>query len=144
MKGGLTAVWRFVRTLARAARLLTREPAVPRPLRACLALGLLPWPGPIDEIVLAGTVCALAIFYPLPMRRAWRRARELTDMSLTTPRRAVRVSSEVWDAAGARAESEGRTVSDVVRVALRDYAAGTYGAREVPTRGTRTPAASKR
>lgn len=39
-----------------------------------------------------------------------------------TPRRTVRVSNEVWDAAAAKAEEKGETVSDVVRRALIAYA----------------------
>lgn len=38
-----------------------------------------------------------------------------------TPLRNVRVPDEVWDAARARAESEGTTVSAVVLAALREY-----------------------
>lgn len=45
-----------------------------------------------------------------------------------TPRRAVRVDEETWAAATNRAELEHRTVSDVVRIALRAYAEGTYDA----------------
>lgn len=38
-----------------------------------------------------------------------------------TPQRSVRVPDDVWQAAKAKAESEGQTVSDVVRQALEDY-----------------------
>lgn len=40
-----------------------------------------------------------------------------------TPRRTVRVSDDLWDAATARAAREGVTVSDVVRLALEAYTA---------------------
>lgn len=44
--------------------------------------------------------------------------------------RAVRVDTETWTAAMTRAEGEHRTVSDVIRAALRAYADGRYDARE--------------
>lgn len=47
-----------------------------------------------------------------------------------TPQRAVRVDDSTWAAAQKRADLEHRTVSDVVRVALRAYAAGRYHAVE--------------
>jgi hypothetical protein len=49
---------------------------------------------------------------------------------MPTPQRAVRVDNETWAAAMARAELEHRTVSDVIQIALRAYAAGTYHAVE--------------
>jgi hypothetical protein len=47
-----------------------------------------------------------------------------------TPQRAVRVDEETWAAAAARAAAEHRTLSDVIRVALRAYAEGRYHAIE--------------
>lgn len=38
-----------------------------------------------------------------------------------TPLRAVRVPDEIWQAAQQRAAAEGRTVSDVIRAALKRY-----------------------
>lgn len=38
-----------------------------------------------------------------------------------TPLRAIRVDDELWKAAQAKAEAEARTVSDVIREALRKY-----------------------
>lgn len=49
----------------------------------------------------------------------------------STPRRAVRVDDPTWEAADARARSESRTVSDIVRIALRDYAEGRYDASPI-------------
>lgn len=46
------------------------------------------------------------------------------------PQRAVRVDEETWSRAMARAEAEHRTLSDVMRVALRAYGAGRYHAEE--------------
>ena len=39
------------------------------------------------------------------------------------PIRTVRVPDEVWEAAKAKAEAEGRTVSEVILAALRRYIA---------------------
>ncbi len=38
-----------------------------------------------------------------------------------TPRRSIRVPDELWDAAVAKAEERGETVSDVLRKALERY-----------------------
>lgn len=46
-------------------------------------------------------------------------------------RRAVRVDDPTWDAADARARGESRTVSDIIRIALRDYAEGSYDASPI-------------
>lgn len=40
-----------------------------------------------------------------------------------TPQRTIRLDDELWTAARAKAASEGRTVSDVVREALEAYIA---------------------
>lgn len=42
-------------------------------------------------------------------------------MSKGTPRRTVRVSDAKWNAANAKAEKEGRSVSDVLRDCLDEY-----------------------
>lgn len=51
-----------------------------------------------------------------------------------TPRRAIRVDEQTWQAATERAELERRTVSDVVRIALVAYAEGKYDAIPAPVR----------
>lgn len=38
-----------------------------------------------------------------------------------TPRRTIRVANELWDAAQAKAEERGESVSDVIRRALERY-----------------------
>ena len=38
-----------------------------------------------------------------------------------TPRRSIRVDDEVWNAAKAKADAEGRSVTDVIVAALRRY-----------------------
>lgn len=47
-----------------------------------------------------------------------------------TPPRAIRVDQDTWEAAMARAKAENRTLSDVIRVALRAYADDRYHAVE--------------
>jgi hypothetical protein len=56
----------------RAARLLVRDPRVPRPLRWLLAISLLPIPGPFDEVVLVLVAPLLLTFHRDAMREAWR------------------------------------------------------------------------
>jgi len=50
--------------------------------------------------------------------------------SSTDPRSVRGIDDATWKAVGERAEREHRTRSDVVRVALRAYAAGRYDAVE--------------
>jgi len=45
---------------------------VPRPLRWLIGLGLLPVPGPFDEIVLVLAAAVLGVFYREPLRASWR------------------------------------------------------------------------
>ena len=63
----------IVRTL-RATRLLARDTRIPKPLRWIAAFGLLPIPGPVDELVLLLVAPVFAVFYRGPMREAWREA----------------------------------------------------------------------
>jgi hypothetical protein len=64
----------FVRRLGRAARLAATDTRIPRPLRWLAALGLLPVPGPFDEIVLVVAAVPLGLFYREPLADAWRRS----------------------------------------------------------------------
>jgi hypothetical protein len=54
--------------------LLSRDARIPRPLRAIAAVGLLPLPGPVDEVVLIVVAPVFLIFYRGPMRDAWAQA----------------------------------------------------------------------
>jgi len=47
-----------------------------------------------------------------------------------TKQRAIRVDDDLWEAAKERAELEQRTVSDIVRIALTQYAENRYDAIE--------------
>jgi hypothetical protein len=65
---------RFLRRTVRAVSILVQDGRIPKPLRWCAALGLLPIPGPFDEAVLLLTAVPLVIFYRAPMREAWNRS----------------------------------------------------------------------
>jgi hypothetical protein len=55
-------------------RIAATDKRIPRPLRALAALGLLPIPGPFDELLLALVAVPLALFYRRPLADAWDRA----------------------------------------------------------------------
>ena len=58
----------------RAVRIVVRDGRIPRPLRWGGALGLLPVPGPFDEIVLLGVGGIVWLFYRDQVADAWRKA----------------------------------------------------------------------
>jgi hypothetical protein len=62
------------RRLIRAVRILARDGRIPRPLRALVAFGLMPVPGPFDEAVLVVNGVILWVFYRGRLREAWSRA----------------------------------------------------------------------
>ena len=66
--------WRFAMRTIRAIALLARDSRIPRPLRAIAGIGLLPIPGPLDEILLLLVAPVFALFFRTPMRDAWDRA----------------------------------------------------------------------
>ena len=63
----------FVARTVRAVRLIARDERVPRTVRGIAAIGLLPIPGPVDEVVLL-LIAPVFLFYREPMRDAWARA----------------------------------------------------------------------
>ncbi len=71
----MRAVPRFFRHVLRAVRIAATDQRIPRPLRWLAALGLLPVPGPFDEIVLLLVAVPLGLFYRRPLVEAWRSAR---------------------------------------------------------------------
>lgn len=58
------------RTL-RAVRILARDRRIPRPIRWVCGIGLLPIPGPVDEVILLLVAPLLLLFYRGHMREAW-------------------------------------------------------------------------
>ncbi|MDX6396741.1 MAG: hypothetical protein QOJ43_149 [Gaiellaceae bacterium] len=59
-----------MRRLLRAVRLLAGDGRIPRPLRGLAAFGLLPIPGPVDELALVIVGVVLWLFYRRT-REAW-------------------------------------------------------------------------
>ncbi len=60
-----------MRRLIRAVKLLARDGRIPKPLRGLAAFGLLPIPGPVDEVVLLLVGAVLWLFYRRTLRDAW-------------------------------------------------------------------------
>lgn len=67
---------RFAARTLRAMRLVARDGRIPRPLRAVLAFGVLPIPGPVDEIALIVAAPVAWLLYRRPLAEAWRAAGE--------------------------------------------------------------------
>jgi len=65
---------RFLRRTVGAVRLLARDERLPRPLRGLIGLGLLPVPGPFDELLLLVLAAVLVAFYREPLQQAWKTA----------------------------------------------------------------------
>jgi len=57
----------------RAVRIVVRDGRIPRPLRWGGAVGLLPVPGPFDEVVLLVVGGLLWLFYRDQLIEAWQR-----------------------------------------------------------------------
>ena len=72
----------FARTI-RAVRFSATDSRIPRWLRGLVALGLLPVPGPFDELVLLVAAVPLVLFYRAPLADAWKRGDPLAAHSLT-------------------------------------------------------------
>jgi hypothetical protein len=66
--------FRFLRRTVRAVKIAATDRRIPRPLRWAAALGLLPIPGPFDEVILILVALPLALFYRQPLAEAWKRA----------------------------------------------------------------------
>jgi hypothetical protein len=74
--GVVRAASAYLRRTFRAVRIAGIDKRIPRPLRALAALGLLPIPGPLDELILALVAVPLALFYRRPLAEAWKPAAE--------------------------------------------------------------------
>jgi hypothetical protein len=66
----------FCKQILRAVRFAATDKRIPKPLRWLVALGLLPVPGPFDELVLLVAAVPLGLFYRGPLAEAWRRGSE--------------------------------------------------------------------
>jgi hypothetical protein len=62
------------RRLIRTVAILVRDGRIPRPLRGLAAFGVMPIPGPFDEVVLFVVGLVLWAFYRDRLRDAWSRA----------------------------------------------------------------------
>ena len=51
---------------------------MPKPLRWIAGIGLLPMPGPVDEVLLLLVAPVFVVFYREPMRDAWHEASRQT------------------------------------------------------------------
>src|SRR4051794_20765519 len=67
-------IGRFVTRTIRAVMLAARDSRIPKPVRWVAGVGLLPIPGPVDEVLLLLIAPVLVGFYREPMRDAWERA----------------------------------------------------------------------
>jgi hypothetical protein len=61
--------------LLRAVRLLVRDGRIPRPLRGFAAFGVLPIPGPLDELALLLAGIVVWLFYRRTLNEAWAASR---------------------------------------------------------------------
>ncbi len=65
---------RLIARTIRAVALLARDTRVPKALRWVAGVGLLPIPGPVDEVLLLLVAPVFLAFYREPMRDAWLQA----------------------------------------------------------------------
>ena len=74
----------FTGRTIRAIRLLARDRRIPKPLRGIAAIGLLPIPGPVDEVLLLLVAPVFAAFYREPMREAWQQAMMVEEVTMAS------------------------------------------------------------
>ena len=60
-----------MRRLVRTVRLLAGDGRIPRPLRGLVGFGLLPLPGPLDELALLLAAALLWLFHRRVLKDAW-------------------------------------------------------------------------
>jgi len=63
-----------MRRLLRMSKALVSDKRVPRGVRPAIALSLLPWPGPLDEVLLVVALVVLAVMRPGILSELWREA----------------------------------------------------------------------
>jgi hypothetical protein len=76
--GYTRAVRAFAGRAVRSVRIVIRDGRIPRPIRWGGALGLMPVPGPFDEIVLLLVGAVLWLFYRDQLREAWNLSGQIT------------------------------------------------------------------
>jgi hypothetical protein len=64
----------FVSRAIRSVKIVVRDGRIPRPIRWGGAVGLLPVPGPFDEVVLLVVGGVLWLFYRAQLMEAWQTA----------------------------------------------------------------------
>ena len=62
------------RRVIRAVKILARDGRIPKPLPGLVAFGVMPIPGPVDEVVLLVVGPILSVFYRDRFREAWSEA----------------------------------------------------------------------
>jgi hypothetical protein len=67
-------IWGGLLRTVSAVRLLARDERIPKSLRVVAGIGLLPIPGPVDELLLVLIAPLFFVFYRQPMREAWSRS----------------------------------------------------------------------
>jgi hypothetical protein len=70
----LRGVRAFIGRTLRAIRIAARDSRIPKPVRWIAGIGLLPIPGPVDELLLLLVAPVLFTLYREPMRDAWNAA----------------------------------------------------------------------
>jgi hypothetical protein len=63
-----------LKRVIRATRLIVTDARIPKPIRWLAGIGLLPIPGPLDELVLLLVAPIVLVFYRGPAREAWQRS----------------------------------------------------------------------
>lgn len=57
--------------LVASVKILARDRRIPKPLRVAAAVGLMPLPGPFDEVILLLVAIPLLVLYRQRLRQAW-------------------------------------------------------------------------
>lgn len=65
----------FAARMIKAVKIVVRDGRIPRPLRWGGAAGLMPVPGPFDEVILLLVGGILWLFYRDQLKEAWQQAR---------------------------------------------------------------------
>ena len=73
----MRAMLRAPRRVIEAVKILARDGRIPKPLRGLVAFGVLPIPGPVDEVVLLIVGPILWAFYRDRFREAWSQAADV-------------------------------------------------------------------